>query len=50
VLNTVLLATVLFLLAIGQRFTVRHLRLALLGTACILLVVALHGMVTYTLV
>jgi hypothetical protein len=50
VLNTVLLATVLFLVAISQRFTVRHVRLALLGAACILLAVALHGMVAYTLV
>ena len=50
VLDTVLLATVLFLVAISQRFTVRHVRLALLGAACIVLAVALHGMVTYALV
>jgi hypothetical protein len=43
VLNTVLLAAVLFLVAISQRFTLRHVRLALLGAACILLAVALHG-------
>jgi NADH:ubiquinone oxidoreductase subunit K len=57
VLNTVLLAAVLFLVAISQRFTVRHVRLVLLGAACILLAVALHGvavalhgMATYTLI
>jgi hypothetical protein len=50
VLDTALLATVLFLVAISQRFTIRHVRLALLGAACILLAVALHGMVTHTLV
>jgi len=50
VLNTVLLAAVLFLVAISQRFTVRHVRLALLGAACILLAGALHGMLTYALV
>jgi hypothetical protein len=43
VLNTVLLAAVLFLVAISQRFTVRPVRLAVLGAACILLAVALHG-------
>jgi hypothetical protein len=43
VLNTVLLAAVLFLVAISQRFRGRHVRLALLGAACILLAVALHG-------
>jgi hypothetical protein len=50
VLNTVLLAAVLFLVAISQRFTVRHVRLALPGAACVVLAVALHGMATYSLI
>jgi hypothetical protein len=50
VLRTVVLAAVLFLVAISQRFTVRHVRLVLLGAVCVLLAVALHGMATYTLI
>jgi hypothetical protein len=45
--NTVLLATVLFLTALAQKFKVTRVRLSLLGVAAALLVVALYFVVTY---
>ena len=48
VLNTVLLAAVLFLVAIGQRFRIMQVRLAVLVVACLLLVAGLHAMANDT--
>jgi hypothetical protein len=45
--NTVLLATVLFLTALAQKFKVTRVRLSLLGVAGALLVVALYFVITY---
>ena len=45
--NTVLLATVLFLTALAQKFKVTRVRLSLLGVAGALLVVALYYVATY---
>ena len=45
--NTVLLATVLFLTALAQRFKVVRVRLALIGVAACLLVIALYFVFTY---
>jgi hypothetical protein len=45
--NTVLLATVLFLTALAQRFKVFGVRVALLGVSAVLLAVALYFVVTY---
>jgi hypothetical protein len=45
--NTVLLATVLFLTALAQKFKVYRVRLSLLGVAGVLLVVALYFVFTY---
>ena len=45
--NTVLLATVLFLTALAQRFKVHGVRVALLAVAGCLLLVALYYVVTY---
>ena len=45
--NTVLLATVLFLAALAQRFTVRRVRLALLALGAVLLIIALYSIATY---
>jgi hypothetical protein len=45
--NTVLLATVLFLTALGMRFKVFGVRLALVGVSAVLLGVALYFVVTY---
>ena len=45
--NTVLLATVLFLTALAQKFKVTRVRLSLLGVAGALLVVALYFVFTY---
>ena len=45
--NTVLLATVLFLTALAQKFKVVRVRLSLLGVAAGLLAVALYFVVTY---
>ncbi len=45
--NTVLLATVLFLTALAQKFKVHAVRLSLLGVAGALLVVALYFVFTY---
>jgi hypothetical protein len=45
--NTVLLATVLFLTALAQKFKVFRVRLAVVGLAVCLLVVALYFVVTY---
>jgi hypothetical protein len=45
--NTVLLATVLFLTALAQKFKVFRVRLAVVGLAACLLVVALYFVVTY---
>jgi hypothetical protein len=45
--NTVLLATVLFLAALAQRFTIRWVRLALLGVGAVLLGIALYAIATY---
>jgi hypothetical protein len=45
--NTVLLATVLFLTALAQKFKVFRVRLALVGVAGCLLVIALYFVVTY---
>ena len=44
---TVLLATVLFLTALAQRFKVHGVRIGLLAVAGCLLVVALYYVVTY---
>jgi hypothetical protein len=45
--NTVLLATVLFLTALAQRFKVRNVRLGLIGVSAVLLVIALYFVLTY---
>jgi hypothetical protein len=45
--NTVLLATVLFLTALAQKFKVMRVRLALIGVAACLLVVGLYFVFTY---
>ena len=45
--NTVLLATVLFLAALAQRFTVRRVRLALLAVGAVLVAIALYSIFTY---
>jgi hypothetical protein len=45
--NTVLLATVLFLTALAQKFKVFGVRLSLLAVAGVLLVVALYFVITY---
>ncbi len=45
--NTVLLATVLFLTALSQRFKVRNVRVSLMGVSGVLLVVALYFVLTY---
>jgi hypothetical protein len=45
--NTVLLATVLFLIAVAQRFKVRNVRLSLIGVALGLLAVALYFVAAY---
>ena len=45
--NTVLLATVLFLTALAQKFKVTRVRLSLLGVAGALLVLALYFVITY---
>jgi len=45
--NTVLLATVLFLAALAQRFTVEKVRIALLCVGGVILVVALYAVATY---
>ena len=45
--NTVLLATVLFLTALAQKFKVLRVRLALIGVAACLLVVGLYFVATY---
>lgn len=45
--DTILLATVLFLTALAQRFKVRALRLGLLGVSLVLLVLALYFIGTY---
>ena len=45
--NTVLLATVLFLTALSQRFKVRNVRLSLMGVSGLLLLIALYFVVTY---
>ncbi len=44
---TVLFATVLFLVAVGQRFKIRGPRLALMGVSFVLLVIALSFVATY---
>jgi hypothetical protein len=45
--NTVLLATVLFLIALAQKFRLEGVRIALLGVSGVLLVIALYFVVTY---
>jgi hypothetical protein len=45
--NTVLFATVLFLIAVGQRFRIRPARLGLLGVSLVLLTLGLYFVVTY---
>ena len=45
--NTVLLATVLFLTALSQRFKVRNVRLGLIGVSAALLVIAMYFVFTY---
>jgi hypothetical protein len=45
--NTVLLATVLFLIAVAQRFKLRNVRFSLLGVGLVLLGVALYFVVSY---
>jgi len=45
--NTVLLATVLFLAALSQRFKVFRVRLALVGVSAVLLALALYFVFTY---
>ena len=45
--NTVLLATVLFLTALAQRFKVRRVRLGLIGVSGVLLVIALYFVGSY---
>ncbi len=45
--NTVLLATVLFLTALSQRFKVRNVRLSLIGVSGVLLVIAMYFVLSY---
>jgi hypothetical protein len=45
--NTVLLATVLFLVALAQKFTVRKVRIGLLAVCGVLLVIAVVFIGTY---
>jgi len=45
--NTVLLATVLFLIALAQRFRFKAVRLSLLGASAVLVVVGLYFVLTY---
>ena len=45
--NTVLLATVLFLTALSQRFKVHAVRSSLLGVSAVILVICLYFMITY---
>jgi hypothetical protein len=45
--NTVLLATVLFLTALAQKFKLEGVRIGLLGVSGVLLVIALYFVVTY---
>jgi hypothetical protein len=45
--NTVLLATVLFLAALGQRFKVFRVRMGLVGVSAVLLALALYFVITY---
>ena len=45
--NTVLLATVLFLTALAQRFKLQGVRIGLLGVSAVLLVLALYYVATY---
>ena len=45
--NTVLLATVLFLIALAQKFRLYGVRIALLGVSGVLLVTAVYFVVTY---
>ena len=45
--NTVLLATVLFLTALAQKFKLQGVRVGLLGVSAVLLVLALYYVVTY---
>ncbi len=45
--NTVLLATVLFLTALSQRFKVRNVRVGLMGVSAVLLVIAMYFVFTY---
>jgi len=45
--NTVLLATILFLTALSQRFKVRNVRLGLMAVSGVLLVVAMYFVLTY---
>jgi hypothetical protein len=45
--TTVLIATVLFLIAVSQRFRILRVRMALLGVALVLLVIAAYTIVTY---
>jgi hypothetical protein len=50
VLNTVFLATVLFLTAIAERFEWHPLRAAILGVAMVMLLFALHHLATYPII
>ena len=45
--NTVLLATILFLTALAQKFKVEAVRFGLLGVSAVLLVIGLYFVVTY---
>jgi hypothetical protein len=45
--NTVLLATVLFLTALAQKFKLQGVRIGLLGVSAVLVVIALYFVVTY---
>jgi uncharacterized membrane protein YecN with MAPEG domain len=45
--GTVLLATVLFLVALAQRFKIRKVRVGLLLTAVVLMIFVLANLVTY---
>jgi hypothetical protein len=45
--NTVLLATVLFLTALAQKFKVQAVRASLLGVSAVLLLIAVYFVVTY---
>jgi len=47
---TVILAAVLFLVAIGQRFRIRRVRLAMLGFAAVFLVYAILLLLSYPLI